>query len=161
MPINSILECGDVMLLLAMILVSGCSPLVTRFQMHSAMTFCLRVIILLDYEDGQLHLFSEPPAPEMEPVSETISITLMASANYHFRIAFLREDPAPHSWILHHLQLTLLSASVLIQIDTIIGHAGFICLGPEDPWESMPHQAENHSTGCLLVCSEILHTSSS
>ncbi len=142
MPSNSILEHGDVVLLLAMVPVPGCSPLMTRFQMHSAMTFCLHVVILLDYEDGQLHFFSEPPAPEMEPISETLSITLMPTANYHFRVSFLCEDPAPDSWILCHLQLTLLSSSVLIQTDTTIGHASFICLGPEDPWEHMPHQGE-------------------
>ncbi len=48
----------------------------------------------------------------------------------------------PDSWILRHLQLTLLSVSILIQINASIGHAGFVCLGPEDPWENMPRQAE-------------------
>ncbi len=142
MPINSILEHGDVVLLLAVVPVPSCSPLITRFQLHSVMTFHLRVVIFLDYEDGHLHFFSEPPAPEVEPISETLSITLMTTVNYHFHITFLREDPAPDSWILRHLQLTLLSSPILIQNDCMIGHASLICLGPEDLWEQMPHQAK-------------------
>ncbi len=50
MPINSILECGDVLLLLTVIPVWGSSLLVTQFQIRQEMTFHLRIVALLDYE---------------------------------------------------------------------------------------------------------------
>ncbi len=84
MPINSILERGDVLFLLAVILVRGSSPLVTQFQIHQEITFCLHIVVLLDYENGQLQFFLKPSAPETEPVSKSLSILLAPMANYHF-----------------------------------------------------------------------------
>ncbi len=142
MPINSILKHNDILLLLAMILVPGCSPLVTQFLIHQEMTFHLWIVVLLDYEYGQLWFLSKPSTPEMEPASETLSISLATMANYHFRVAFLHEDSVSDAWILRQLQLTSLSTPVLIQIDAVIGQASFVCLGPEDPYENTSRQAD-------------------
>ncbi len=104
------------------------------------MTFCLRIIVLLDYEDGMQQFFLKPSVPETELVSESLSLAPMA--NYHFRVTFFHEDLVSGTWILHHLQLTLLTMSILIQINTVVGHAGFVCLGPEDPYENTPYYAD-------------------
>ncbi len=78
----------------------------------------------------------------MEPVSESLSILLAPTANYRFQVTLLHEDSVRGAWVLRHLQLTLLSTSVLIQIDAIVSHASFVCLGPEDPYENTPRQAD-------------------
>ncbi len=146
MLINSILERGDVLLLLSVILVRGSSPLITQFQIHQTMTFHLRIIVLLDYDDGMLQFFSKPLAPEMEPVSESFSISQAPMANYHFQVTLFREDLVSDAWILRQFQLALLTASVVIQIDAYIGHAGSVCLGPEDPYRNTPCKIYNSET---------------
>ncbi len=140
MPINSILECNDVLLLLAVSLVLGSSPRVTQFLIHQEMTFRLRIVVLLDYKNGQLQFLSKPSAPELEPVSESLPISLVPTVNYHYRVTFLHEDSVSDAWILRHLQLTSLSRPGLIQIDAVIGQVG--CLGPEDPYENMSQQTD-------------------
>ncbi len=84
MPIDSILEHDDILLLLAMIPVPSCSPLVTQFLIHQEMTFHLRIVVLLDYENGQLWFLSKPSMPEMPLDSESLSISLATTANYCF-----------------------------------------------------------------------------
>ncbi len=106
------------------------------------MAFHLQLIVILDYEDSLLQYFSKPYVPEMEPVSESLSISLAPMANYHFRVAIFCESLVTNTWIFHQFQLMLLTASVVIQIDAYVGHAGFVCLGPEDPYANMPYYAD-------------------
>ncbi len=142
MPIDSILECDNILLLLAVIPVPGCSPLVTQFLIHQEMTFHLRIVVLLKKKNGQLWFLSKPSMLETALDSESLPISLGPTANYCFRIAFLREDLVSDAWILRHLQLTSLSAPVWIQIDAIIGQAGFVHVGPEDLYENTSQQAD-------------------
>ncbi len=87
------------------------------------MEFCLRLVVLLDYADGLLQYFSKPLAPGTEPVSETLLILLAPTANYCFRAAIFCKDLMHGTWIFRQFQLTLLIASIVIQIDAYVGHA--------------------------------------
>ncbi len=130
------------MLLLSVMPVWGSSPLVTQFQIQQSMAFHLRLIVLLDYDNGLLQFFLKPHASETELVSEPLSISLAPMANYRFRVAIFRKSLVSGTWIFRQFQLTLLMASVVIQIDAYMGHAGFVCLGPEDPYANMPYYAD-------------------
>ncbi len=142
MPLNSVLEQGDILLLLSVIPVHGSSPLVMQFEIHQSMEFRLHLIVLLDYADGLLQYFSKPQAPETGPVSESLSISLAPMANYCFRVTIFHESLMNGTWIFCQFQLTLLMASVVIQINAYVGHAGFVCLGPEDPYANTPYYAD-------------------
>ncbi len=65
-----------------MVPVPGCSPLVTQFLIHPEMTFHLRIVVLLDYEDEQLWLFAKPIAPETMLATESFPISPVPIANY-------------------------------------------------------------------------------
>ncbi len=120
LPINSILDFSNVVLLHSIITVLSSSPIITNFSFHPRTTARLRIVVLLDYHDNQLHFFSEPDTAGAGPISEIISGTLTSAISYRFRITFLREDPSPADWIIRHIQLMFLTPPVTIQIDCII-----------------------------------------
>ncbi len=106
------------------------------------MTFHLRIVVLLDYEDGQLWFLTKPSTPETALDTESLPISLAPIANYCFQVAFLHEDSMSDGWTLRYLQLLSLSAPVWIQIDAVISQAGFVCIGPENPYVNTSQQGD-------------------
>ncbi len=142
MLIDSILECDDILLLLNVVPVPGCSPLVTQFLIHPEMIFHLRIVVFLDYKDEQLWFLAKPTAPETVLATESLPISPALITSYHFRVAFLHENSVPDGLTVRHVQLLPPSMPLWILIDAIIGQASFVCTGPENPYVNTSQQTD-------------------
>ncbi len=93
LPLNTILQLGDLLMLWTASEIRFDYPLVTSFVVHDTALFRLRVTISVIYDNGRLHLLSEPE-PEREdrsPVHEFLMIQLANTDAFRYRVLFLRD----------------------------------------------------------------------
>ncbi len=83
-PINGIIDIGDLLHLLSVYRSPGNLPLVSSFLYQACKKAHLRVAIALNYLEGQMTYLFEPKAPNKGPIKETMTIDLPSGTFYCF-----------------------------------------------------------------------------
>ncbi len=141
LPLNTILQLGDLLMLWTASEIRFDYLLVTSFVVHDAALFHLRITISVIYDNGRLHLLSElePEREDRSPVHESLTIQLANNDTFRYRVLFLRDECHDDQWQFARLQPTLLSpciALVELECDLDAGlDSSIMCLGPSDPWD--------------------------
>ncbi len=97
-PINVLIDVGDMLYLLSVFKSSGNLPLVTSFLYQDCSLYRLRVAIAISYVEGQLTYLSEPNALYEEPIKETMTVNLPSGVLYRYRTMFFREYCFQEIW---------------------------------------------------------------
>ncbi len=132
-PINVLIDIGDMLYLLSVFQSPGNLPLVTSFLYQDCSMYRLRVTIAISYVEGRLTFLSEPNAPYEEPIKETMTVNLPSGTLYRYRSMFFREHCFQEVWRLSRIQLTSVSPVVPLTALEFVSK-GVFCQGPTDPW---------------------------
>ncbi len=85
-PLHTIFELGDLLMLWTCYEVDYNHPLVTSFVAHDAASFRLRVVISISYDAGHLTLLSELLSEDEThtPVVETLTVPLAIAGTFRY-----------------------------------------------------------------------------
>ncbi len=98
LPIDAIIDKGDMLYLLSIFRSPGNTPLVTSFTYQDCSEYQHHVVIVLTYTLGQLTFLSEPDSVGERPVKETMSIQLESGGLCQSRMMFFREECFRGKW---------------------------------------------------------------
>ncbi len=133
-PINALIDIGDMLYLLSVFWSPGNLPLVTSFLYQDCSMYRLRVAITLTYVEGQLTYLSELANPHEEPIKETLTVNLPSEGFHRYRTMFFRERCFLGIWWPIRMQLTAVSPVVPLTALEFVPDKGVFCRGPVDPW---------------------------
>ncbi len=92
LPIDAIIDVGDMLYLLSVFRSPGNSPLVTSFMYQDCSKFWLHVVATQTFVNGLLTYLSEPKSLGENPIKETMIIQLAPAHLYQFCMMFFREE---------------------------------------------------------------------
>ncbi|WP_297308378.1 hypothetical protein, partial [Neptuniibacter sp.] len=90
-PLDAVIDVGDMLHLLSVFRLTGNMPLVTSFLYQDCLGYRLSVAIALDYVQGQMMYLFEPKTLSEGPVKKTMDVDLPTGTFYCYRTLFFRE----------------------------------------------------------------------
>ncbi len=141
LPIDAIIETGDMLLLWTIFRSVRSTPLVTSFTYQNCSEVRLHVVISVAYANRQLHVLSEPESTGEYLVFENLAVQLTSGHLHRYHVLFLREKHHGENWRFLCLQPMTLSPTVMLTVIESVTDTGMFCSGPTDPWSTVENVA--------------------